>query len=112
MDIKELMAWAEAQNARLKRHFDYRGDDEKWMMAKAVKLTEEVGELCDEVLAHSSLQRVDKVDGHEKENLPKEVADVLICTLLLAQSMGVDVEAALKARTEQMTKRFGTSRAV
>ena len=75
------------------------------ILARTVKLTEELGELCNEVLIGSKLQRKDKLDHQDKDNLSAEFADVVLCTLLLAKSMNVDIETALENKIEKIKKR-------
>jgi NTP pyrophosphatase (non-canonical NTP hydrolase) len=69
-------------------------------------LAEEAGELCEEVLAHNSLQRKDKLDRHNEDNLQGEFADVLITTLLLAKTMKINVDKALKGKIEKINERY------
>jgi len=65
-----------------------------------------LGELCDEILAHNSMQRKQKLDNHNKDNLSEEFADVIITTLLLAKAMNVDIEKALERKIEKVNKRY------
>ena len=69
-------------------------------------MSEELGELCDEVLSSGAMQRKDKLKNHSGENLPEEFADVLITTLLLAKSMDIDIEEALKRKIAKIDKRY------
>jgi len=71
-----------------------------------VKLAEEFGELCDEVLAYNSMQRKDKLDNIVEGNLAEEFADVIITSLLLANAMNVDIEKALEKKMEKIDKRY------
>lgn len=57
MEFKDLLKFIEIEDERLKKYYDSYEDQEKIILAQTVKLTEELGELCDEVLAHNSLQR-------------------------------------------------------
>ena len=91
---------------RLKEHYFKGVDGDKLILLRTVKLTEELGELCDEVLSHSSFQRKDKLDNHNKDNLPEEFADVLITTFLLAKSMNVDIEKALEKKIKKVNDRY------
>jgi NTP pyrophosphatase (non-canonical NTP hydrolase) len=77
------------------------------VLARTIKLTEELGELCQEVLAHCSLQRKQKLEDYSKESLSEEFADVLITALLLAKSMDVNVEKALEEKIQKINKRLG-----
>ena len=105
MDFKELLKFIDIEDERLKRVFssEYR---DKIVLVRTVKLTEELGELCDEVLAHSFFQSKHKLSLHDKENLPEEFADVILTTLLLAKSMNVDIENALEKKIEKVNNRY------
>ena len=62
-------------------------------------------ENSEEVLAYNSLQRKQKLDNHDKENLPEEFADVIITALLLSKSMNVSIETALKKKMQKLNQR-------
>lgn len=106
MELKNLLKFIEIEDERLKKYYGSYSDQEKRILARTVKLTEELGELCNEVLAHNSLQRKQKLDNHDKENLPEEFADVIITTLLLAKAMNVNMEEALEKKIEKINKRY------
>lgn len=104
--MERLLEFIETEDKRLKEHYFKNVDKEKLILARTVKLTEELGELCEEVLSHNSFQRKEKLDNHQKENLPEEFADVLITTLLLAKSMEVDIKKALEKKIEKVNNRY------
>ena len=106
MELKELLKFIEIEDERLKKYYGGYSDQEKRILARTVKLTEELGELCDEILAHNSMQRKQKLDNHNKDNLSEEFADVIITTLLLAKAMNVDIEKALERKIEKVNKRY------
>ena len=106
MEFKDLLRFIEIEDERLKKYYGSYPDQEKRILARTVKLTEELGELCNEVLAHNSMQRKQKLDNHNKDNLPEEFADVIITTLLLAKAMNVDIEKALERKIEKVNKRY------
>ena len=106
MEFKDLLKFIEIEDERLKEYYGGYSDQEKRILARTVKLTEELGELCNEVLAYNSLQRKQKLDNHDKENLPEEFADVIITTLLLAKAMNIDIEKALERKIEKINKRY------
>ena len=66
------------------------------ILARMAKLTEEVGELSEEVLGSLGYQRQAKLDARTPHSLENELADVVITTMLLAKSMGVDMPKALE----------------
>jgi NTP pyrophosphatase (non-canonical NTP hydrolase) len=106
MQLKELKEFIQKEDQRLREYFGSYPDEEKRILARTVKLTEELGELCDEVLSYNSMQRQDKLDKHDAANLPEEFADVVITTLLLAEIMKVDIEKALEQKIEKINKRY------
>jgi len=106
MELKDLLKFIEIEDERLKKYYGGYDDQEKRILARTIKLTEELGELSDEVLAHSFLQRKQKLDNHDKENLPEEFADVIITVLLLAKAMNVDIEKAFEKKVEKVNKRY------
>ncbi len=76
------------------------------ILAETVKLNEEVGELCNEVLSFLGEQREEKLKSFDKEKLANEIADVLIVTLLIAKSVDVDFELALENKIKQIETRY------
>ena len=107
MELKELLKFVEIEDERLKKYYGGYSNQEKRILARTIKLTEELGELCNEVLAHNSLQRKHKLNNHSKGNLPEEFADVIITTLLLAKALNVDIKKALEKKIEKINKRYG-----
>lgn len=106
MEFDDLLKFIEIEDERLKLHYGNYPDQEKRILVRTVKLNEEVGELCEEILAHNSFQRKTKLDSYNKDNLPNEFADVIITTLLVAKAMDVDIEKALEEKIEKINKRY------
>jgi len=105
MKLEDLLRFIKIENERLRKRYPDT-DNEKMILAQTVKINEELGELCDEVLAHTSLQRKEKLESHDKERISEEFADVLITTLLLAETMGIDIERALEKKMEKLNERY------
>ena len=106
MKLEELRQFIKTEDKRLRERFGNYPDEEKRILARTVKLTEELGELSSEVLNFNSMQRVEKLEKFKADNLPHEFADVVITTLLLAEVMGVDIEKALEDKIEKINKRY------
>ncbi|MFA4817371.1 MAG: MazG nucleotide pyrophosphohydrolase domain-containing protein [Parcubacteria group bacterium] len=106
MNLNDLLEFIKLEDKRLKKNHENYSDQEKRILARTVKLSEEVGELCNEVLLFNAMQRKDKQNDYDGKNLPNEIADVLIVTLLLAHAMNVDVEKALESKIEKINKRY------
>jgi len=105
MELKDLLEFIEIESKRLRKYYP-NIDEDKIILAQTVKLTEELGELCSEVLAHKSLQRKQKLDNYNKKNISEEFADVIITALLLAKTMNVDIEKALENKLKKINKRY------
>lgn len=96
-ELKEFISW---ENKRLLAAFDH-GDKEKEVLYRSVKVSEEMGELSDQILHSFSMQRKEKTDTNlaiRKEKLSQECADVILTTLLLAKSLEVDIWDALEKK--------------
>lgn len=106
MQLEDLKKFIKKEDQRLRKYYGDYKDEEKRILARTVKLTEELGELCDEVLSCNSMQRKDKLAKHEENNLSEEFADVLITTLLLAEAMEVDIGKALREKIKKINKRY------
>lgn len=88
MELKELLEFIDIEDERLKKTHENYPDHEKRIMARTIKLSEEVGELCDEVLAFNAMQRKDKQEDYDGKNLPNEIADVLTSNFASGESYG------------------------
>lgn len=73
------------------------------LYARAIKLNEEVGELCEAILHESDARQRDK--GKEID-LDSELADVIITTLLIAAMREKDIWNSIDAKLEKQLKRF------
>ena len=105
----ELKTFVAEQYQRLKIYFDQK-DLQTSILSSTVKLSEEMGELCSQILSFNKLNRKEKTTKHNKEKLEEEFADVLITTLILAHSMEVNIEKGLQKKINIVTKRFNTKK--
>lgn len=106
MTFAELLTFIGTEHARLADRYPAYQDPGYRLLSNGVKLAEETGELCNELMAASRLQRAEKADGHDLDSAANEVADVLIVTLLIAKELGVDVEKALAGKIEKINERY------
>jgi NTP pyrophosphatase (non-canonical NTP hydrolase) len=74
------------------------GDREMFALAQTAKLGEEVGELQAEVLGAIKYCRADKAAQFTPESLAGELADVMVCTMLLAEILDVDLARAVATK--------------
>ena len=75
------------------------------ILARTVKISEEFGELSDEVLASVGDQRKGKMAGRSDESLGAEFADVMITTFLLAKSLDIDIMSALDSKVQKIRQK-------
>lgn len=103
MISKELLNNIDKIRQNLK-DFHWISDDTipEMILAKAVKLSEEVWELNSEVL--KSIYKWRKI--FVQEDLELEFADVIISTLLLANSLNVDINSSLDKKLNIINERW------
>lgn len=105
MTLKELNDFICAEDVRLRAMHGNYGDEEKRLLAHAVKLSEEVGELSELILSHCSFQRKEKLETLSKEKISGEFADVIIVCALLANELHVDLEDAIENKIKVIEER-------
>ena len=110
MNLKNLQEIIKAQNVRTRPHFKLYSQQEKEILTKTVKLNEEVGELCNDILAILRLQRKAKLDKFDKRNMYEEFADVIITTIQLASVANVDIERAVIDKVKKIDERVKIER--
>jgi len=106
MTFEELLTFITLEDQRLKDNFENYPDTGKRALARAVKLSEETGELCSEILSFNSMQRQEKMESYSRDNLAHEFADVIITALLLAKTTNIDVKDALRKKIEKINARY------
>lgn len=73
------------------------------LFSRVIKLNEEVGELCEAILSENDKNQRTK---EKMIDVDAELADVLICTLLLAQGREKDVWEEVKKKLTKKSKEF------
>ncbi|MEO7196008.1 MAG: MazG nucleotide pyrophosphohydrolase domain-containing protein [Pseudonocardiaceae bacterium] len=107
MTVRDLNDWATMQTERLRLALDNDTSSQPaFVLAQAVKLAEEVGELQAEVLGHAGYQRASKDQRFTTESLSGELADVMICVAILASSHDIDLSKALASKIEKIDARY------
>ena len=113
LTLHDLHEWAGMQAERLRQGLDANAASyPAFVLSQAAKLAEEVGELQAEVLGHAGYQRGSKGVDFTVDTMAGELADVLICTAILANSHGVDLGKAVAAKIEKIEARHRHSRLV
>lgn len=79
---------------------------EKEILTRTVKLNEEVGELCNDILSILKLQRRAKLERFDRRSIYQEFADVLITLIQLAVSANVDLDRAVNDKLKTIAERI------
>lgn len=106
MNLKSLQEKIRELNIKTKPHYKLYSQAEKEILTKTVKLNEEVGELCNDILSILKLQRRAKLMKFDKRNMYQEFADVIITTIQLAQVAGVDVARAVSDKLKTIEEKY------
>src|SRR3989338_7987041 len=106
MNLKSLQDKIKILNEKTKPQYKLYSPAEKEILTKTVKLNEEVGELCNDILSILKLQRRAKLLNFDKRNMYEEFADVIITSMQLAIAAGVDVERAVGDKLKKIEGRY------
>lgn len=107
MNLKTLQEKVSLKGQRAARYHLYTAE-EKEILTMTVKLNEEVGELCNDILSILRLQRRAKLEKFDKRNIYQEFADVILTTLQLASVAKVDIERAVQDKIKKIEERRKT----
>src|SRR3989344_1976222 len=106
MNLKSLQEKIKILNEQTRPQYKLYTPREKEILTKTVKLNEEVGELCNDILSILKLQRRAKLQNFDKRNMYEEFADVIITAMQLAIAAGVDVERAVGDKLKKIEGRY------
>jgi len=85
------------------------GSERVSMTFRATELAGEVGEACN-VIKKLERERIGLVGSRDtKEHLAEELADIVICTDLVAMDAGIDLDAAIAAKFNATSEKNGLS---
>ena len=110
MNLKNLQEKIKILNEKTAPQYRLYSQKEKEILTKTVKLNEEVGELCNDILSILKLQRKAKLQKFDRRNMYEEFADVIITAMQLAIAAGVDVERAVGDKLKKIEERLFTER--
>ena len=102
MELNDLKDFAKREHKRLMERDKITGKEST--LSYAIKIGEEVGELDEEILKHFGFARKEKME--KENNLSHELADVILVSTLIAESLNIDIEKALKEKIEKIDNRY------
>jgi NTP pyrophosphatase (non-canonical NTP hydrolase) len=108
--LRDLQKALKSRELTLRIKFHSLTKKEKDILARMVKLQEEVGELSNDVLSILSLQRKSKLAEFEKSNMYEEFADVVLSVIMLANAVGVDIERAVRGKYQKLVTSYTKDR--
>lgn len=73
------------------------------LFSRVIKLNEEVGELCEAILSENDKNQRNK---EKVIDVDAELADVLICTLLLAHDREKDIWTEVNLKLQKISEKF------
>lgn len=103
MEFEDLLSFTRQEHQRLLNYYEVE-DYKKANYRFLVKIMEELGELSDQILAKNSYQRKEKLNNNRSE-LNKELTDVLLTTMILAENLDINLEQSLKERIKEIKNR-------
>lgn len=111
MNLDELIAKLRSIEAGLMKEYPALAkDQEKHILTYSAKVSEEYGELMNEVLASLKLQRQDKLAQYDRKNLISEFADVIGTVLLLGLALDIDLKQTLINLIETKYQKYATEK--
>lgn len=106
MNVKNLQERLKDLAKHSPVQYKLRTAQEQEILSRTVKLNEEVGELCNDILSILKLQRKAKLESFDKRNVYQEFADVIMTTIQLANAAGVDVERAIDDKLKKVEQKY------
>ena len=100
--MKTLKKFSQEETKRLRNIIEC--TDKEFVLFNTIKLNEEAGEICNEILKHFKCARKNKLE--QAQELGSEIADVVIVASILAESMNIDLEKALNDKIQKIEKRY------
>ena len=107
MDLEDLIKFVNRYAEQQKNIMGYMKDKQNLILSSTVKIAEEFGELCDQVLSYNKRQRKDKMNRFNKDSLSEEFADVVVAILMLAHDMNIDIKDALNNKIKKLSEKYG-----
>lgn len=106
MEVKELSNFIDRTLNKWKYSIGNKFSQIERVFSQMLKVSEETGELSEQVLWKFGWQRLDKMDKINDEKLSGEIADVILSTMRLARMLDIDIEKALVNKMEILKERF------
>jgi NTP pyrophosphatase (non-canonical NTP hydrolase) len=105
MNIQELSSFLASVQGALDEKFGKAWSQELQVLSCMTKLSEEVWELAEQIMLWRWRQD-DRKWAFAKEDMEKEIADVILSVWMIAHAMDIDLEQALSGKMKRIKEKF------
>lgn len=105
MTFEEFQQFIHEQDAFFRSLGKRRQTERERIFSRAIKLGEEYGELCSEVLASAGDQRQSKLKKADRQTLEDEFSDCFIVLFLLAKALDVDIMQSVGRKMKKIREK-------
>ena len=102
MELKEILNFIEDEHKIIIKRLNLENNPIKSYTMLA-KITEELGELSEAILANQNLQRKEKLSKHY--DIGAEMADVILTTLILAKDLNINISKSIEEKITKVKSR-------
>lgn len=106
MDLKEITEFIDRTLDRWRYPVSEWYSNRERTFAQMLKVSEETGELSEQVLWRFGWQRISKKDKISDEKLKNEIADVILATIRLGRLLDMNIEKLLSEKIKILKDRF------
>lgn len=107
MDFNELDGFLSKNLQNLQNKYHFKNKTDVSLLAKSLKISEEVGEFSENILKYLSYQRSEKLHTDVLSNIEEEFADVVITACLVLKELELDPAEALAKKIAKISARGG-----
>ena len=103
LKLQVILSFLKSIQTKLNKTIRAKLSKNEKIFTQTLKISEEVGELTNEILKQSQHQRSEKT--LIPANIKHELADIILATILLSIELEIDIEQALIEKMEIIDKR-------
>ena len=107
MDFNELDRFLSKNLQNLQNKYHFKNKTDVNLLAKRLKISEEVGEFSENILKYLSYQRSEKLHTDVLSDIEEECADVVITACLVLKELELDPAEALAKKIAKISARGG-----
>jgi len=105
MTLAQFKKFFKREHQRMVEYWGNKENQKQRTLFRTIKLSEEVGEVCEEILGFTAQQRKKKIRKFNKEKLAEEIADVIVVAILLAENLDINIWKAIEKKIKKVERR-------